>query len=288
MSDYIEGKRPVLEALKTHVPLTEVLIADNLKHDGLVEDILRKAKNHNITLKTVRRKELDEMSERGSHQGVIARAKPFHYASVRDILNEALVAEPKEAGEGGAPTASTSAPVPASIPVTAPAPAPAPAPVPASTPVPAPASLIVVLDHITDAGNLGAVIRSASAVGASGVIIPNKRSAHVNASTYKSSAGAINHLKVSQVANIAQTLDRLKEEGYWVVGAYEGAQQTIWDLDLTGNIVLVMGGESEGLARLTQEKCDFLAKLPLKGDIPSLNVAQAATTCMYEWVHQNL
>jgi 23S rRNA (guanosine2251-2'-O)-methyltransferase len=265
MSDYIEGKRPVLEALKTHVPLTEVLIADNLKHDGLVEDILRKAKNHHITFKTVPRKELDEMSERGSHQGVIARAQPFRYASVREILGEALSAEPKKVGDSKTDEGET---------------APAPAP--------APASLIVVLDHITDAGNLGAVIRSASAVGALGVIIPNKRSAHVNASTYKSSAGAINHLKVSQVANIAQTLDRLKEEGYWVVGAYEGAKQTIWDLDLTGNIVLVMGGESEGLARLTQEKCDFLAKLPLKGDMPSLNVAQAATTCMYEWVHQNL
>ncbi len=149
------------------------------------------------------------------------------------------------------------------------------------------AALVIVLDHITDAGNLGAIARSAEVVGASGIIIPNKRSAHVTAATYKSSAGAISHVNVAQVANIAQTLERFKKEGFWVAGASEHAHDVVWDSNLKGKMVLVMGNEGEGLARLTQQTCDFLTKLPLAGKVGSLNVAQAATACMYEWMRQN-
>lgn len=246
MAEYIEGKRPVIEALRTHVPLFEILVADNLKRDGLVEDVLRKAKQTSTPVKTVRRRDLDDLSERGSHQGIMAKAKPFQYANVQSILDiaEQEFQENKRA-------------------------------------------LIVVLDHITDAGNLGAIARSAEVVGASGVIIPNKRSAHVTAATYKSSAGAINHLPLSQVANIVQTMQRLKESDFWVMGASEQAHEVIWDANLKGKLVLVVGNESEGLARLTQETCDFLVKLPQVGQVGSLNVAQASTACMYEWLRQN-
>lgn len=247
MPDYIEGKRPVIEALRTHVPIKCVLIADNLKRDGLVEDILRKAKNADVTVRTVRRSELDEKSDHGSHQGVMAEAKPFAYTNVQSILE---AADKHAEANGGA-------------------------------------ALIILLDHITDAGNLGAVARSAEAVGASGIVIPNKRSAHVTAATYKSSAGAISHISVSQVANIAQTLERLKAEGYWVAGASEQAEDVIWKANLKGKMALVMGSEGEGLARLTKETCDFLVKLPQVGAVSSLNVAQAATACMYEWLRQN-
>ena len=123
-------------------------------------------------------------------------------------------------------------------------------------------------------------------VGASGVVIPNKRSAHVNAATYKSSAGAIAHLPIAQVANIAQFIDRLKKSGFWVAGASEKAPQCIWDAPMAGKLALVMGNEGTGLARLTQEQCDFLVSLPQAGNIASLNVAQAATACMYEWMRQ--
>ena len=124
-------------------------------------------------------------------------------------------------------------------------------------------------------------------MGASGLIIPNKRSAHVNAATYKSSAGAISHINVSQVANLCQTMERLKQEGFWIAGASEHAKEVAWDSNLKGKIALVMGSEGEGLARLTQESCDFLTKLPQAGQVGSLNVAQAATACMYEWMRQN-
>lgn len=246
MAEYIEGKRPIIEALRTGVPLECVLMADNLKRDGLVQDILRKAKAADIPVRTVPRARLDDRSERGSHQGVMAQAKPYQYSRVGEILADAAAQfESRER------------------------------------------ALIVMLDHITDAGNLGAIARSAEAVGASGIIIPNKRSARVTAATYKSSAGAISKVRVAQVANLAQTIDRLKEEGFWIAGASEHARGEIWGANMRGRMCLVMGNEGEGLARLTREKCDFLVTLPQVGAISSLNVAQSATACMYEWLRQN-
>ncbi len=246
MSELIEGKRPVLEALRTHVPMSSIMIADNLKRDSLVEDILRKARNADVEVKTVRRRLLDEKSERGSHQGVMAKPRPFNYAKLQEII-DAAQAQYEEKGF----------------------------------------ALIVVLDHITDAGNLGAIARSAEIVGASGIIIPNKRSARVTAATYKSSAGAISHIPLAQVSNIAQALDSLKKEDFWVAGASEQARDCIWDSNMQGRIVLVMGNEGTGLSRLTKEHCDFLVSLPQAGEIGSLNVAQAATACMYEFMRQN-
>jgi 23S rRNA (guanosine2251-2'-O)-methyltransferase len=246
MADYIEGKHPVIEALRAQMPLRCVLMADTLKRDGQVADILRKANKYNVPVKRVSRKELDAKSERGSHQGVMAEALPFKYASMTDIV-KASADHAKENNN---------------------------------------AALVIVLDHITDAGNLGAIARSAEVVGASGLIIPNKRSAQVTAATYKSSAGAINHLPVAQVANLTGALDRLKKAGFWVAGASEHAQHTVWEAPLYGKIALVMGNEQEGISRLTLESCDFLVKLPQAGMVGSLNVAQASTAVMYEWLRQ--
>lgn len=247
MADYIEGKRPIIEALRTNVPMKRVLLADNAKRDPLIEDILRKARRFDVPVSTVSRKKLDELSERGSHQGVMAETKPFQYVNVTSILE---AAEKSAAEQGGR-------------------------------------ALVVMLDHITDAGNLGAIARSAEAVGAAGIVIPNKRAAHVTAATYKSSAGAISHVPVTQVANLVQSMDRFKENGFWIAGASEHAEGSIWQSNLKGKIVLVMGNEGEGLSRIVQENCDFLVKLPQVGEVSSLNVAQASTACMYEWLRQN-
>lgn len=247
MADYIEGKRPVIEALRTHVPMKCILMADNVRRDSLINDILRKAKNLDVPVKTVSKKKLDEISERESHQGVMAETKPFEYVNVTTILKAAEESAEKHGGR----------------------------------------ALIVVLDHITDAGNLGAIARSAESVGAAGIIIPNKRSARVTAATYKSSAGAIAHIPVSQVANISSCLDRLKKEGFWVAAATEHAEDCIWKANLKGKMVLVMGNEGEGVSRLVLDSCDFGVKLPQVGEISSLNVAQASTACMYEWLRQN-
>ena len=246
MAEYIEGKRPVIEALRCGVPCERVLMADNLQRDGMVSDILRKAKAAGVPVETVSRAQLDKRSERGSHQGVIAQAAPFPYQSLQGVIDRA---EEQFASTERA--------------------------------------LIVVLDHITDAGNLGAIARSAEVVGAAGIVIPNKRSAHVTAVTYKSSAGAIAHIPVAQVANLKAALERCKEAGFWVAGASEKATETVWQSNLKGKMAIVMGNEGEGLARLTQETCDFLMALPQVGKVASLNVAQSATACMYEWMRQN-
>lgn len=246
MSDYIEGKHPVIEALRAEMPLKRVLLADNLRRDGQVADILRKARKYEVEVVTVPRKELDARSARGNHQGVMAQASPYRYASPSGIIEEA---EAHAAEHDGA-------------------------------------ALVVVLDHITDAGNLGAIARSAEVIGASGIFIPNKRSVSVTPATYKSSAGSINHLKIAQVANLNAVLERLKKKGFWVAGASEQAQHTVWKAPLYGKIALVMGNEGEGISRLMQDNCDFLVRLPQAGKVGSLNVAQASTAVMYEWLRQ--
>lgn len=147
-------------------------------------------------------------------------------------------------------------------------------------------ALIIVCDHITDAGNLGAIIRTADVVGAAGVLIPNKRSARVTTATYKTSAGAVVYVPVACEANLAASLDKLKDEGFWAIGASEHAATLAWDAPMSGRIALVMGAEDTGLGRLVAERCDMLVCLPQHGHVESLNVAQATCALAYEWVRQ--
>jgi 23S rRNA (guanosine2251-2'-O)-methyltransferase len=149
-------------------------------------------------------------------------------------------------------------------------------------------ALIVVLDHITDAGNMGAVLRSAEVVGATGVLIPNKRAAPVNDAVYRTSAGAVDYLKVAREPNMVAALKKLKAEGFWIAGATEHARQDIWQAPLEGRLALVMGAEDTGLSRLVRETCDFEVKLPQRGHTQSLNVAQAFTAIAYEWLRRAL
>lgn len=148
-------------------------------------------------------------------------------------------------------------------------------------------ALVVVLDHVTDAGNFGAIVRSAEVVGAAGVVIASKRAAEVTVATYKTSAGAVMHLPIARVPNIARALEDLKAAGFWAVGASEHAEGVCWETSLAGRIVLVMGSEGDGISRLVLETCDDLTKLPQRGQTESLNVAQAATALCYEWLRQN-
>ncbi|MDR2493421.1 MAG: RNA methyltransferase [Coriobacteriales bacterium] len=149
-----------------------------------------------------------------------------------------------------------------------------------------PHALIVVLDHITDVGNLGAIIRSAEVVGALGVVIPSKRAAQVNEAVFRTSAGAIECLMVAREPNLVAVLKRLKDEGFWVGGATEHARHDIWQAPLEGRLVLCMGAEDTGLSRLVRETCDFEFKLPQFGRTQSLNVASAFTAIAYEYVRR--
>lgn len=147
-------------------------------------------------------------------------------------------------------------------------------------------ALIIATDHVTDAGNFGAICRTAEVIGACGVLIPNKRQAGVTTATYKTSAGAVAHLPIALEANLARSLDRLKSEGFWVVGASEHADTLLWDASLSGRIALVMGSEGDGLSDIVLRTCDVLVKLPQAGKVESLNVAQATTALAYEWARQ--
>ena len=147
-------------------------------------------------------------------------------------------------------------------------------------------ALVVVLDHVTDEGNLGAIVRSAEVVGAAGVVLPKARSASVGVGAYKTSAGAVLHLPIAQVPNLASAIDQLKEAGFWVAGATEHADQDVWHAPLAHRLCLVMGSENSGISKLVRERCDFECKLPQRGRIESLNVAQAATALCYEWLRR--
>jgi len=146
--------------------------------------------------------------------------------------------------------------------------------------------LLVLLDEVTDPHNLGAVIRSADAAGAHGVIIPRRRAAAVTPVVVKSSAGAVEFLPVARVGNIARTIELLKERGIWVVGAHPDAPQLVWDAPLTGPLAIVIGGEDKGLGRLVREKCDMLVKLPMAGRVNSLNASVAAALVLFDAVRQ--
>ena len=147
------------------------------------------------------------------------------------------------------------------------------------------APFLILLDGIQDPHNLGAIIRSAEALGAHGVIIPKRRGAAVTEAVMKASAGAANYLPVCRVTNLAATIDTLKQARYWVVGA-DAAGAPCFKQDLTGPIALVIGGEGFGLSRLVREKCDFLSAIPMRGQINSLNASVAASLLMLEVVRQ--
>ena len=144
---------------------------------------------------------------------------------------------------------------------------------------------IIICDEIEDPHNLGAIIRTAEAAGADGIIIPKRRSASLNATVHKTSAGAASWVPVARVSNLAGAIDKLKENGVWIYGT-DASGEDYDGVDLKGSIALVIGSEGFGMGRLIKEKCDFLLKLPMNGKITSLNASVAAGIFMYEAVRQ--
>ena len=238
----IEGRNAVIEAFRSGKPIDKVFILDNCQ-DRPIMTIKREAKKHDTLMKFVTKERLDQMSETGKHQGVIAVCAAYEYAQVDDILQNA-----KNKGED---------------------------------------PFIFILDNIEDPHNLGAIIRTANLAGAHGVIIPKNRAAGLTAVVARTSAGALNYTPVAKVTNIAKTIEELKKEGLWFVCADMGGT-TMYDLNLKGAIGLVIGNEGEGVSRLVKEKCDYVASIPMKGDIDSLNASVAAGVMAYEIVRQRM
>lgn len=205
--------------------------------------IKREAKKTDCLIKYVSRERLDQMSETGKHQGVIAYAAAYEYAQVEDILK---LAEEKQEPP-----------------------------------------FLILLDNIEDPHNLGAIIRTANLAGAHGVIIPKNRAVGLTAAVARTSAGALNYTPVAKITNLVKTMEELKKKGMWFVCAdMDGTR--MYDLNLTGSIGLVIGNEGEGVGRLVKENCDFIASIPMKGNIDSLNASVAAGVLAYEIVRQRL
>lgn len=242
MSEQIEGRNAVLEAFRSGRCVDKLFVLDGCQ-DGPVRTIVREAHKKDTIINYVSKERLDNLSETGAHQGVIAQVAAYEYASVEDILEKA-----REKGEP---------------------------------------PFVFVLDNIEDPHNLGAIIRTANLAGAHGVIIPKRHAAGLTATVAKTSAGALNYTPVAKVTNLTRTIENLKKEGIWFVCADMGGE-TMYRLNLTGPIGLVVGNEGEGVSRLIREKCDYVASIPMKGDIDSLNASVAAGVLAYEIVRQRL
>lgn len=148
------------------------------------------------------------------------------------------------------------------------------------------APFFVILDEIEDPHNLGSIIRTAESAGVHGIIIPERRSASVNGTVFNTSSGAVNYIKIAQVANINRAIEVLKEKGLWIYGTSGEAEEIYTKTDLTGSLALVIGNEGKGMRRLVRENCDFLIKIPLFGSVSSLNASNACAVVLYEIVRQ--
>lgn len=273
----IEGRRACFEALEAHLPLKKLLVQENMNatlQTADVERLITCARERGIACEYVKKSAMDTLSSHGAHQGVMFETAPFAYAELSDVL---AAIDQKDVRAANASAADAFAADAHELVTNT----------DNQTAAHKQASLVVLLDHVVDEGNFGAIVRSAEVVGASCVIIANARCASVGVGAYKTSAGAVLHMPIVQVVNLARAIDELKEHGFWVIGASEHAQETVWNAPFTGNVCLVMGSEENGISSLVQKKCDFICKLPQRGRIESLNVAQAATVMCYEWMRQN-
>lgn len=148
------------------------------------------------------------------------------------------------------------------------------------------APLVLVLDCVTDPHNLGACLRTADAAGVVAVILPKDKSAPITETVRRVSCGGADNVPIVRVTNLARAMDKLKELGVWLVGTADEATQSLYQIDLAGPIGIVMGAEGTGMRRLTQERCDFLARIPMAGSVECLNVSVATGVCLFEAVRQ--
>lgn len=234
--DYIIGKNPVMEALRSERDINKILIAESSQR-GQMQQLIQLAKEANVIVQFVPKKKIDQISDE-NHQGVLAYVAAYQYAEMDDLF---AAAEKKN-----------------------------------ETP------FFLLLDEIEDPHNLGSIMRTADAVGAHGIIIPKRRAVGLTATVAKASTGAIEHIPVVRVTNMARTIDELKEKGIWIAGTDASGKQDYRQFDGTLPLGLVIGSEGKGMGRLVRDKCDFLVNLPMAGKVTSLNASVAAAILMYE------
>jgi 23S rRNA (guanosine2251-2'-O)-methyltransferase len=199
-----------------------------------------------IPIQTISADRLEKNCQSDSHQGVAAAVSPFPLTELGAVLTKA-------------PTAATAAPHP---------------------------PLVLALDSISDPQNLGAILRTAQCAGCEAVVLPKDRSVRPTAAVSKASAGALEHTRLIQVTNLANTLDMFKKGGFWVAGTDAANGKPLFNIDLTGPLVLVIGSEAKGMRPLVRQRCDFLVTIPQVGPIGSLNASAAAAVVLYEALRQ--
>ena len=233
-NEYIlTGRNPIREALKNHHDLEKLLVQKG-ELSGSAREIVQKAKEQKVQVQVVEKTRLDAITP--NHQGLIAFASAYQYATIDDILQ--VAAERNEA------------------------------------------PFLVLLDGITDPHNLGAIIRTAECTGVHGIIIPQHRNVGLTPSAVKSSAGAVEYVKVARVNNLSRTIEELKKKNIWVYAVTMNGTD-YREVSFKGGVALVIGAEEDGISRLVAEKCDFAVSLPMKGKIESLNASVAAGIMMY-------
>lgn len=242
-SDRLEGKNPVMEALKSGREINKLWIldpADGKPLEAHLAQILAIAKERKIVVIRSQRAAMDRMSQTHNHQGVIAAVASHEYADLNDIITKCRE-------EGRQP-------------------------------------LLVALDELKDAYNLGSILRISDAAGVDGVIIPKHRSIGLDSVVAKASAGAIEYVPVARVTNLSQTLRDLKDDGFWVCGTDAEATVDYDKADYSGAMVIVIGSEGEGMRATVKNCCDFLISIPMVGHVNSLNAAVAAGIVVFEAV----
>ena len=243
MSDIIEGKNPVYEAIKSGRIIHKILISRNKQKDGALIRIIRSAHSIKCPCQYVEEVNLDKESITKNHQGIIAYAAPQKLTTLKELLSKTKTNEK---------------------------------------------SLLIILDELEDPHNLGAIIRSAEALGADAIIHPKRRSVKITGTVIKTAQGAQEYIPVLQINNIISVLNEIKKYSYWVYGLDEDAKDNLNKIEFSSKSVLVIGGEGKGLSRLVKENCDFLIKIPMFGKIPSLNASVAAAITIYEYSRQKL
>jgi 23S rRNA (guanosine2251-2'-O)-methyltransferase len=242
MENTIEGRNPVLEALRSGRPIEKIMMLKNIdRHSGIAE-ILYLAQSRGIPVENVDRPAIDSLAVTSANQGVIAIAAPKDYVGLEELLEI-------PAAKGEVP-------------------------------------LFIILDGLEDPHNLGAILRTADASGAHGVIIREKRAVGLTAAVDKAAAGALEYVAVARVTNITQTIEYMKKKNIWVIGIDQDGDTNYTRIDYKPATAIVIGGEGKGMSDLVKKNCDFLGFIPMKGKISSLNASVAAGVVLFEVVRQ--
>lgn len=238
----IEGRNPVLEALRSGRLVHRIMMSKDVEHNPAITEILEISRKKRVPVENVHFDVIRSRAKTSAPQGIIAFVAPKTYISL-----ERLIGDAKE-----------------------------------NTPTP----LFVMLDGLEDPHNLGAILRTADAAGVNGVIIPERRSVQLTDTVAKVSVGAIEYVPVARVGNLNNAIKMLKDEGFWVIGVDGEGKTPYTSIDYKPPTTIVIGGEGKGVSRLVKENCHEVVRIPMLGQISSLNASVAAAVIMYEAVRQ--